>query len=203
MLTFYFDCSSPWTWLAFRQVCRLEDEGVPVQWKPILVGGVFNRVNPSVYEQRAQPVPAKAAYGRKDLQDWARLEGVTLHFPPSVFPVNSVKAMRACLWLQPRGLLREFAQAVFHAYWTLDQDISQTSVIAGLCAPLGIDAVELLQGIGEDAIKTRLHHNTEELIARGGFGSPTFFVGDDDMYFGNDRMELVRHALRARQRPAL
>ncbi len=203
MLTFYFDCSSPWTWLAFRQVCRLADEGVPVVWKPILVGGVFNRVNPTIYEQRAQPVPAKAAYGRKDLQDWARLEGVALNFPPSVFPVNSVKVMRACLWLEPRGLLREFAQAVFHAYWTLDQDISQPQAIAGLCAPLGIDPDELMHGIAQDDVKQRLHQNTEELIARGGFGSPTFFVGEHDMYFGNDRIGLVRLALEAMQRPAL
>ncbi len=206
MLTFYFDCSSPWTWLAFRQVRRMADEGVAVVWKPILVGGVFNRVNASVYEQRAHPVPAKAAYARKDMHDWARLEGVDLRFPPSVFPVNSVKAMRACIWLEPRGLLPAFAEAVFHAYWTEDRDISRPEVLAGLCAPLGIDAGELIDATGEPGIKQRLHDHTEELIARGGFGSPTFFVGEHDMYFGNDRVMLVRRALdalKAGERPAV
>lgn len=203
MLSFYFDCSSPWTWLAFRQVRRMADEGVPVAWKPILVGGVFNRVNPSIYEQRAHPVPAKTAYVMKDMQDWARLEGVTLRFPPSVFPVNSVKAMRACVWLEPQGLLPAFAEAVFHAYWTLDQDISQPDVLAGLCAPLGIDAGALLQATGDPAVKQRLHDHTDELIAKGGFGSPTFFVGENDMYFGNDRVALVRRALQALHPPAV
>lgn len=203
MLSFYFDCSSPWTWLAFRQVRRMADEGVPVAWKPILVGGVFNRVNPSIYEQRAHPVPAKTAYVMKDMQDWARLEGVTLRFPPSVFPVNSVKAMRACVWLEPQGLLPAFAEAVFHAYWTLDQDISQPDVLAGLCAPLGIDAGALLAATGDPAVKQRLHDHTDELIARGGFGSPTFFVGENDMYFGNDRVALVRRALQALHPPAV
>ena len=100
MIEFFFDCSSPWTWLAFRNIQPLAAElGVPVAYKPVLVGGIFNAVNPSVYEFRERGVPAKQAYHRKDLADWARHCGVEILFPPSVFPVNSVKAMRGCLWL--------------------------------------------------------------------------------------------------------
>ena len=96
----YFDCSSPWTWLGVHNLVPLAAEaGASIAWKPILVGGVFNAVNPSVYASRENPVPAKQAYLRKDLQDWARFAGLTIRFPPAVFPVNSVKAMRGCLLL--------------------------------------------------------------------------------------------------------
>ncbi|RPH45273.1 MAG: 2-hydroxychromene-2-carboxylate isomerase [Burkholderiales bacterium] len=191
----YFDCSSPWTWLGFRNLQPLAAEfGVPVRWRPILVGGVFNAANPSVYASRENPVPAKQAYMQKDLQDWARLAGVTIRFPPTVFPVNSVKAMRGCLWLEPHGLLVPFAEAVFEAYWTHDLDVSQDAVLAGICGRLDIDPQAFFTGIGTQAVKDALRANTDALIARGGFGSPTIFVGED-MYFGNDRLPLVREAL--------
>ena len=200
MIECFFDCSSPWTWLAFRNLQPLADElGVAVDWRPVLVGGIFNAVNPSVYEFREKGVPAKQAYLRKDLQDWARLDGLTIKFPPSVFPVNSVKAMRACCWLKPQGLLLPFAAAVFQAYWRDDQDIAQDAALAALAAPLGIDPEALLAAIATPEIKAQLKANTDEVIARGGFGSPTMFVGGDDMYFGNDRLPLLRAAVLRRQ----
>jgi 2-hydroxychromene-2-carboxylate isomerase len=192
----FFDCSSPWTYFGFRNLQPVAAEaGVPVRWRPILVGGVFNAANPSVYAARAHPVPAKQAYMLKDLQDWARLAGLSIRFPPTVFPVNSVKPMRGCLWLEPRGLLVPFAEAVFEAYWTHDLDVSRDDVLLGLCDRLGVERTAFLAGIAEPAVKEALRTNTEELVARGGFGSPTFFV-DGEMFFGNDRLVLVREALR-------
>jgi 2-hydroxychromene-2-carboxylate isomerase len=204
MIEFFFDCSSPWTWLAFHNLRKMAAElAVPVQWKPVLVGGIFNAVNPSVYEFREKGVPAKQAYLKKDLQDWARRAGLHIVFPPRVFPVNSVKAMRGCLWLL-REDAREgcgtermlaFAEAVFEAYWSREQDISQDDVLAALCERLGLDAAALAQGITAPDIKAQLKANTDEAIARGAFGSPTIFVGGHDMYFGNDRLPLVRDAV--------
>jgi 2-hydroxychromene-2-carboxylate isomerase len=203
MIEFFFDCSSPWTWLAFRNVQPIARElGVEVKWKPVLVGGIFNAVNPSVYEFRERGVPAKQAYLRKDLADWARLAGIRIRFPPTVFPVNSVKAMRGCLLLEPDGLLVPFAEAVFHAYWSDDRDVSQDTVLAEICAGIGVEPERFFAGIARPDIKDRLRANTEEVIARGGFGSPTMFVGGDDMYFGNDRLGLVREAVLRRQRDA-
>lgn len=200
MIEFFFDCSSPWTWLAFRNIQPMaQGLGVEIRWRPILVGGVFNAVNPSVYEFRERGVPAKQAYLKKDLADWARRCGVTIRFPPSVFPVNSVKAMRGCLLLEPEGKLVPFAAAVFEAYWTHDRDISRDDVLAGICAGIGVDPQRFLEGIAQPAIKAQLKANTDDLIARGGFGSPTVFVGRDDMYFGNDRLELVRDAVLRQQ----
>lgn len=201
MIEFFFDCSSPWTWLAFRNLQPLAGElGVEVRWRPVLVGGIFNAVNPSVYEFRERGAPAKQAYLRKDLGDWARLAGVRIVFPPTVFPVNSVKAMRGCLYLEPEGRLVPFAEAAFHAYWSEDRDISSDDVLADLCTKVGVEPGRFFAGIAEPAIKDRLRANTEEVIARGGFGSPTIFVGGDDMYFGNDRLGLVREAVLRRRR---
>jgi 2-hydroxychromene-2-carboxylate isomerase len=122
MIEFFFDCSSPWTYLAFHNIQPIAEEfGVEISWRPILVGGIFNSVNPSVYASREAPVPLKARYQKKDLADWARSAGL--------------------------------------------------------------------------AIKNQLKANTDEVMARGGFGSPTIFIDKTDMYFGNDRMPLVREAL--------
>ena len=200
MIEFFFDCSSPWTWLAFHNLQPLARElGVEVRWRPVLVGGIFNAVNPSVYEFRERGVPAKQAYLMKDLQDWARQAGLTIHFPPAVFPVNSVKAMRGCLLLEPEGKLVPFAAEVFEAYWTRQEDISQDAVLAALCERVGVEPHRFFAGIARPEIKAQLKANTDDVIARGGFGSPTIFVGGDDMYFGNDRLGLVRDAVRRRQ----
>lgn len=199
MIEFYFDCSSPWTYLGFETIQPLAREfEAPIVWKPILVGGVFNAVNPSVYASREKPVPAKAAYHLKDLADWARLAGLKIRMPPSVFPVNSVKAMRGCILLEPEGKLVPFARATFEAYWGRDEDISKDDALTKICAEVGVDPAKFFAGIARDQIKDRLRKNTDELIARGGFGSPTIFVGGDDMYFGNDRAPLIRAALERR-----
>jgi 2-hydroxychromene-2-carboxylate isomerase len=196
MIEFFFDCSSPWTWLAFHNIQPLARElGVEIRWRPVLVGGFFNAVHPSVYEFRERGVPAKQAYLKKDLADWARLAGLKILFPPTVFPVNSVKAMRGCILLEPEGKLVPFATAVFEAYWSDDRDISRDDVLADLCARVGVEPERFLSGIAAPEIKARLKANTDEVIARGGFGSPTMFVGDD-MYFGNDRLPLVREAVK-------
>lgn len=195
MIEFFFDCSSPWTYLAFHNLQPLAAElNEPVHWRPVLVGGIFNAVNPSVYAMRDNPVPAKWAYMLKDLQDWAREAGLKIVFPPRVFPVNSVKAMRGCLWLEPQGKLLPFATAVFEAYWAREEDISQDAVLLEICDQVGIDGDAFLAGIAQPAIKQQLKANTEEVIARGGFGSPTLYLGDD-MYFGNDRLPLLKAAI--------
>jgi 2-hydroxychromene-2-carboxylate isomerase len=203
MIEFFFDCSSPWTWLAFHNLQPMARElGVEVRWRPVLVGGIFNAVNPSVYEFRERGVPAKQAYLHKDLQDWARRAGLVIRFPPAVFPVNSVKAMRGCLLLEPEGRLVPFAASVFEAYWTRDLDISQDAVLAELCERVGVEPARFFEGIARPEIKAGLKANTDEVIARGGFGSPTIFVGGGDMYFGNDRLDLVREAVLRRQAAA-
>jgi 2-hydroxychromene-2-carboxylate isomerase len=196
---FFFDCSSPWTYIAFHNILALREElGMIIEWRPILVGGVFNAINTNVYRFRDNPVPAKEAYLGKDLADWARLSGLRILWQPSIFPVNSVRAMRACIVALDQERLEPFALRLFELYWVEDQDISQDGALleAASCADVNGDLI--LNEIEDVAIKDRLRKNTEELIHRGGFGSPTMFVGKDDMYFGNDRLGLVKNALLTR-----
>ena len=192
---YFFDCSSPWTYLSYT---RIEDicqrHGATLVWRPFLVGGVFNAVNPTVYESRANPVKVKMRYYQKDLQDWAALHGITIGSPP-VFPVNSVKVMRGCHVALDAGCISEFAGAVFKAYWTDLKDISQDDVIAPIVSACGLDVDDFFAQIASPARKQQLRETTDELIERGGFGSPTMFVDGDDMYFGNDRLVLLEHRL--------
>jgi 2-hydroxychromene-2-carboxylate isomerase len=95
-----------------------------------------------------------------------------------------------------------FARAAFEIYWGEDQDISQDAVLAEICKRVGVDPQKFLAGIGQQAIKDRLKANTDEVMARGGFGSPTIFIDRTDMYFGNDRLPLVREALARRKASA-
>lgn len=191
----YYDCSSPWTYLGFDSLIQLAGEmGETIVWKPILVGGIFNTINPSVYASRERPVPQKAAYMRKDLQDWARYCGVEINWP-KVFPVNSVKAMRGCIWLEPQGKQVAFARAVFESYWRDENDISQDAHLLPILEKLDIDRDAFFAGIASAEVKDQLRLNTEDVVKRGGFGSPTIFVNGDDMYFGNDRMPLIRAAI--------
>ena len=113
-LEFYYDCSSPWTYLAFEQVCRLGD-ALEISWKPILVGGIFNSINPSVYAARENPIQAKLNYAQKDLQDWAKALNVQIG-SPSVFPVNSAKAMRGAFVAAEESKLVMYSRLIFKAY---------------------------------------------------------------------------------------
>jgi 2-hydroxychromene-2-carboxylate isomerase len=205
MIEFFFDCSSPWTYLAFHNIQPLAKEfGEEISWRPILVGGIFNTINPSVYASRDNPVPAKLAYMKKDMEDWARSAGLAIKMRPTVFPVNSVKAMRGCIFLG-KDLGKDmvpFARAVFEIYWGEDQDISQDAVLSDVCKRVGVDASTFFAGIAQQSIKDQLKANTDEVMARGGFGSPTIFIDKTDMYFGNDRLPLVREALARRKERA-
>lgn len=192
---FFFDCSSPWTYLAFERIQALTEEGgVAIEWRPFLVGGVFNTVNPSVYEGRERPVPAKARYYQKDLQDWARHVGIAIGQPP-VFPVNSVKAMRGAFVALEADCLVPYARRVFERYWGDLQDISQDAELRSIVADCGMDEAGFFAQIASQPYKDKLRANTDELIERGGFGSPTMFLNGDDMYFGNDRVPLIEAKL--------
>jgi len=171
-----------------------------ISWRPVLVGGIFNTVNPRMYASREDTDSPRNRYILKDLQDCARQTGVNMVFPPKVFPVNSVKAMRGCIWLaqntDSKQHLQAYIEATFAAYFTQQEDISQDAVLANICHSVGIDANAFAEGITRPDIKQMLKFNTDEAIERGAFGVPSFFVSKD-MYFGNDRINLLRLAVLA------
>ena len=198
-LEFFFDVSSPWTYLAFERIEGVaERTGAKLIWKPFLVGGVFNKVNPSVYQRRENPVPVKDAHYRKSMEDWAAFQGLKIG-RPSVFPLNSVKALRGAFVAIDQGKVVPYVRACFEAYWRDDKDISQEAELRKVVEKAGMDPDAFFAAIATDEIKQRLFSTTDEIIERGGYGSPTFFVNGDDMYFGNDQMPLVEWALNGKK----
>ena len=194
-IEYFLDCSSPWTYLSFRGILELSQlKKFEIVWKPILVGGIFNTTNPSVYESRKNPVIEKLNYSQKDMKDWERVRNITINWP-KIFPINSVKAMRGAFYFLDNGGIEDYLESVFSAYWTKGQDISSDDFLAMLIKELGGSPAEFLEFIGTDETKARLTANTQELMDRGGFGSPTFFIDEKDMYFGNDRLQLIEKAL--------
>ncbi|MEH6527007.1 MAG: 2-hydroxychromene-2-carboxylate isomerase [Sneathiella sp.] len=195
-LEFFFDCSSPWTYLGFEslQILATQHPDLEIIYRPFLVGGVFNSVNPSVYNNRENPVVPKMRYSKKDLQDWAQFVGIEIGKPP-VFPVNSAKAMRGAFVALEKNCLVDYSRAVFKRYWTDLTDISQVDVLKEIVLEVGLDSEDFFNKINEQAYKDKLKDTTDELIFRGGFGSPTMYLDDQDMYFGNDRFPLIEAKL--------
>lgn len=195
---FFFDLSSPWTRLAFANLWPLLDRtGADAVLRPILVGGVFNAVNPAVYAAREDAGNRRLQHSFKLLADWAALAGVTMKFPSVYHPAKSVTAMRmACALEADQPALRRFAAAAFESYFADQQNLDDPEVLIAAANAAGLDGPAIAVAAVSDANKLRLRANTDELIARGGYGSPTIFVDGTDMYFGNDQLPLVEFALR-------
>jgi 2-hydroxychromene-2-carboxylate isomerase len=198
-LEFFFDCSSPWTYLAFNGIQPIcAEAGVDIIWRPILVGGVFNAVNQDLYAARESMFSneRRMTYFMKDLIDWANYENIKIGWP-SFHPVNSVKAMRGCFYAMEQNTLVPYAKALFEAYWGDEKDISNDDVLSDILTSLDMDPADFFTRIASQECKDMLRANTEELIERGGYGSPTMYIDGDDMYFGNDRLPLVKAALQS------
>jgi 2-hydroxychromene-2-carboxylate isomerase len=194
---FFFDLSSPWTCLAFHNLDGvLARTGAAVRLRPILVGGVFNAVNPAVYAARQQTDNRRLQHSWKVLKDWAALAGVPMNFPSQWHPAKSIHAMRFCCALEEDQVaLRAFVAAAFASYFGAQENLDDPDVLAAVADGCGLGGAALRARCASDAVKARLRANTDALIARGGYGSPTIFVDGDDMYFGNDQLPLVEAAL--------
>jgi len=198
-LEFFFDCSSPWTYLGFESLQQMaaRHPDLEITYHPFLVGGVFNTVNPSVYASRENPVIPKQRYAKKDLADWAEFVGIKIiHMSKlAVFPVNSVKAMRGAFVAIEEGCIVPYARRVFERYWGEGVDISQEDVLTEIVSEVGLDTESFFSKINDPHYKDMLKANTSEVIERGGFGTPTMYLNGGDMYFGNDRFQLIEAKL--------
>lgn len=191
---FFYCCSCPWTYLAF---IRIQEAGMrtgaSIHWRPILVDWVHRAANRTFPGSRVDPNPRKAAYQAKDLQDWAHFCGVQIR-QPQWWPITPEHAQRGAVVAARRGLLVPYAAAIFRSYFAESRNIAELPVVLDIAAGVGLaDAAFAEQLQSPDAL-AELRRNCDELVERGGFGSPTMFVGND-MYFGNDRMPLVELAL--------
>ena len=176
IIEFYFDCSSPWTYLAFTGLLDLQQKyNFQIQWNPILVGGIFNTINKQVYEFRENPIPEKEHYYAADIQLWAQKRKITINWP-DIFPINSVQVMRGCFFALSFDQLENYVEKVFVKYWKEGADIANKKALGTICKELHWDEDEFFNFIGQQSTKDMLFDSTQELITRGGFGSPTFFL---------------------------
>jgi 2-hydroxychromene-2-carboxylate isomerase len=189
---FFFDVGSPTAYLAYTQLPAIAAAcGAQVVWRPMLLGGVFKATG------NASPVsvPAKGRWMSQDIQHWAHRYGVAFAFNPN-FPINTLTLMRAAVGLQmrePAECLR-FLDLVFGAMWREPRNLGDADVLAQTLREGGFDPGHIAALAADPEVKAQLVANTEEAVARGAFGAPTFFVGEQ-MFFGQDRLEFVREAL--------
>jgi 2-hydroxychromene-2-carboxylate isomerase len=192
-LEFFFDYTSTYSYLASEQVEALaERTGAELRWRPFLLGAVFKATGNVPPLSNA----SKAGYLLKDVLDWCRYLGLPDLRMPEAFPANSLKANRLGLVAAEQGRIAAFSHAAFRAIFVEGKDLNDPRVLAELARAVGLEPEAALARTENQEIKDALRRNTEEAVARGAFGAPTFFVGED-MYFGNDRLVLVERALRA------
>lgn len=197
-MEFFYDLSSPWTYVAFTNLFGvIERTGFCARLRPILVGGVFNAVNQSVYAAREANDNRKLKHSFRVLNDWAAMAGVALNFPSQYHPAKSVNAMRmACALADDMPALTDFTRAAFASYFVQQENLDDFDVLVAVAKSVGLDGEAMRAKSQTDEVKVLLRANTDELIERGGYGSPTIFVDKTQMYFGNDQLPLVEFALK-------
>jgi 2-hydroxychromene-2-carboxylate isomerase len=183
-LDFWFDFSSPFTYLASTRVDALAARtGATLRWRPMLLGAVFKAVG-QVDIPIAAMSEAKRQYSLKDLHRWADLYGVPFQWN-ATFPLRTVLPLRVFL-LHPDPV--GYAHRVFRAAWGESRDVSDPAVLLDCGAtPEQIDAAPTM--------RQPLIESTRAAVDAGAFGAPTFVVDDSALFFGNDRLDLVERAL--------
>ena len=190
----FFDCSCVWAWLGFEQAGRFAAaQGVALVWRPVLAEDVFAQVNRAVHWPMAE---VKQAYYRRDLPVWADYLGLTLADDPPR-PADMTDCMLACVAAGGWGRLEAFAGAAMAAAFAQARDLGDRAVLAGIWAEAGLPPASFEEGLAWPDFAAELAANTRDLAARGGFGVPTFFLGDE-MFFGNDSIPLLERAVALR-----
>ena len=190
---FFFDVGSPTAYLAWTQLPTLcRDASATLTLRPMLLGGVFQATGNS----SPATVPAKGRYMNDDMARHARRYGVPLAINPH-FPINTLTLMRAATGVQLRQpeRLDAYLRTVFGAMWVEPRDLNQPAEVAQVWQAGGFDPAATLALANDAEVKAALRATTEEAVARGVFGAPTMFVGNA-MFFGQDRLDFVREALR-------
>jgi len=190
-LDFYFDFGSPTAYLAYRRLLQLQDAyGLQINYCPMLLGGVFKATD------NASPItiPAKGKYMMQyDLPRFARRYGVELN-PNPYFPINTLNLMRGALAAQRLDCQAAYHDAVFRAVWIEERNMGEVEQVEAVLSAAGLDAAALLALSQDPGIKAELISATEAAVARGVFGAPTLFMGEE-MFFGQDRLDFVEEAL--------
>lgn len=192
-IDFYFDFSSPYAYFASTQIEALAEEfNRTVRWRPILLGPMFKSSGSAPLTE----IPLKGDYARHDFARTAQLFNIAYR-QPQPFPINTVNAARAVLFLQQQGndKATPFAKRLFSAYFAEGQNIGELDTVLALAGPMGIDANSVAAGVAQEDIKTLLKTEVSAAMARGVFGAP-FIIIDDEPFWGFDRFEHIRKWLK-------
>ena len=187
---YYFDCISPAAYISWARLPDLiEETHAKVNYKPMLLGGVFKATGNS----SPITVPAKGAYVFEDFKRWAKRYDVP-YVVNDKFPINSLYLMRGIIAYKDDLRFMSLVNAIFDAMWVSNKDLTDSEVVAQVVASANIDPVHFAEAINDPLSKQALIEATDEAISRGVFGAPTFFV-DGQMFWGQDRMDFVIEAL--------
>lgn len=191
---FYFDVGSPAAYLAWTQLPRIAREtGAEIEYRPFLLGGVFQATG----NRSPMEVPAKGQYMQDDLQRFAHRYGVPFAHNPH-FPINTLTLMRGAIGLQMREPERmvPYVDAVYRAIWVEGKNMNDPATVGQAMQQAGFAPEQLFALASDQAVKDHLKAETQEAVARGVFGAPTFFVGQD-MFWGQDRLDFVKEKLQS------
>ena len=192
-IDFYFDFSSPYSFLASEQIEALAARhGRTVNYRPILLGAIFKASGGAPLTEQYAP---KAKYSIHDFERSARFAGIRFRYP-SKFPISSVAPARAVLALQRDRPEQAIAlvHALFRAFFQEDCDISDAAVVADVANSIGLDGAKLTDDAQQPAVKDALRKAVEDSIAFGVFGAPTIVV-DGEVFWGNDRLPQIERWL--------
>lgn len=184
---FFYDFSSPYSYLGATQIDRVA-AGHKVIWRPFLLGAVFKAVGGPIVPLETFSA-AKQAYHLRELFRWAELWEQPFKWA-SKFPQRTTTPLRLALQV-PDDKRAALSLALFRVMWAEDGDLEDRATLARVLTAQGYDAEKLLAGAETDEVKAALRVNTDEAVARGAFGAPTFFV-NGEMFWGQDRLDWVK-----------
>lgn len=187
---FLFDFVSPTSYLAYMVLPKLIDRAdAMVTWTPVLLGGIMQATG----NRPPGTVDAKGRWMQADMGRWLAHYGIPFNRNPH-FPFNSLVALRGAVAYMDDPVIRPYCDAMFRAAWVDGRDLGEREVIGAVVDSLGIEPEFFRERIADQAVKDKLRANTEDAVARGVFGAPTFFVAGN-MHFGQDRMWMVAEDL--------
>lgn len=191
---YFFDLTCPWSYLALLRLHDATDRNAAgITFKPVSINDVLATENPALLASRLAENPAKAAWQKDDLSVWAAMWGVTLNLPDK-WPLDGKLAGAGMVVAEQAGKGMEFAMSVFAAGFGENADIDDAELLTRKAEEIGLAGAAFAANLIEPASAAVVEKNTHELIRRGGFGTPSMFVGDE-LFFGNDRVPLVEWAL--------
>jgi 2-hydroxychromene-2-carboxylate isomerase len=192
---FHFDFGSPNAYLAHLVVPEIEKRtGAKFEYVPILLGGVFKLTNNRSPAESMSGIKNRLEYEELERQRFVRRHAITRFTFNPFFPVNTLLIMRGAVAAQLEGVFDRYVDEVFRHMWAEPKKMDDPEVVRAALEQSGLNAAALLARTQQPAVKERLLKNTEASVARGTFGSPTFFVGSE-IFFGKDRVRDVEEEL--------